>query len=103
MRLLFTSLGAHGHTLPLLPLTTAARATGHEVEFATGPALHPTLREAGVEPLTAGTSIREGMISTAHGLFGTAPGEPGFPREQNCPASSRRPSAGPCRTVFSPT
>ncbi|PRW62798.1 glycosyltransferase [Actinopolyspora mortivallis] len=82
MRILFTSLGSHGHTLPLLPLATAARAAGHEVGFATGPELHPTLREVGIEPLTAGTSIREDMIGTAHELFGAAPGEPGFPWEQ---------------------
>lgn len=37
MRLLCTSLAAHGHTRPLLPLATAARAAGHEVDFATGP------------------------------------------------------------------
>ncbi|SDR04812.1 glycosyltransferase [Actinopolyspora saharensis] len=82
MRLLFTSLAAHGHTRPLLPLATDARAAGHEVDFATGPDMHPTLREAGFEPLTAGTSIHEAGARTARELFGTAPDDPGLTGEQ---------------------
>ena len=35
MRILFSSLGSHGHTFPLLPLVIAAREVGHEVTFVT--------------------------------------------------------------------
>jgi len=57
MRVLFSSLGTHGHTYPLLPLARAARAVGHEVVFATDASLAPAL--AGLEAVEAGASIRE--------------------------------------------
>nr|WP_246300874.1 glycosyltransferase [Actinopolyspora biskrensis] len=79
---MFTALAAHGHTRPLLPLATAARAAGHQVDFATGPDMHPTLRKAGFEPLTAGTSIREAGARTIRDLFGTTPDDPGLTGER---------------------
>gem|GEM_PF-943165 len=44
MRVLFASLGTHGHTYPLLPLAAAARDAGHEVTFATGEGFAEVLR-----------------------------------------------------------
>ncbi|GAA1293389.1 glycosyltransferase [Saccharothrix xinjiangensis] len=35
MRILFSSLGSHGHTYPLVPLAIAAREVGHDVTFVT--------------------------------------------------------------------
>ncbi|MBN6036560.1 glycosyltransferase [Amycolatopsis sp. 195334CR] len=66
MRIIFSSLDAFGHFYPLLPLATAAGEAGHEVAFATGEQFHPTLTELGIEPLTAGKSMRE-VIAEASG------------------------------------
>jgi UDP:flavonoid glycosyltransferase YjiC (YdhE family) len=54
MRVLFTSRPLHGHVQPLLPLAAALRDLGHEVGFATGPALLPTLRDMGYICFKAG-------------------------------------------------
>ncbi|MGC7095726.1 glycosyltransferase [Amycolatopsis lurida] len=66
MRIIFSSLDAFGHFYPLLPLAKAAREAGHEVAFATGEQFHPTLTELGIEPLTAGMSMRE-VVAEASG------------------------------------
>ncbi|AXB47006.1 glycosyltransferase [Amycolatopsis albispora] len=66
MRIIFSSLDAFGHFYPLLPLAKAARAAGHEVAFATGEQFHPTLTGLGIEPLTAGRSMRE-VVAEASG------------------------------------
>ncbi|MEV6480029.1 glycosyltransferase [Streptomyces sp. NPDC051576] len=58
MRLIFASVGAYGHTIPLVPLALAARDAGHEVAFATDLSLHPMLSEAGLNPMPAGTTVR---------------------------------------------
>ena len=36
MRMLFSTVPAHGHLLPLLPLADAAKRAGHDVVVATG-------------------------------------------------------------------
>ncbi|GAB3301331.1 glycosyltransferase [Parasphingorhabdus pacifica] len=73
MRILFSSLAAHGHTYPLLPLATAARAEGHDVRFASGEAMHEPLREAGFDPILAGLSIFEAGTEAGRRIHG-----PGF-------------------------
>lgn len=50
MRLLFASLSTPGHTYPLIPLALAARAAGHDVQFAAGEAIHPVLAANGLRP-----------------------------------------------------
>lgn len=72
MRVLFSSLAAHGHTYPLIPLAAAARAAGHDVSFATGGVMHPALRVAGFEPIDAGMSILEAAPEAISELFGDA-------------------------------
>lgn len=69
MRILFSALGTHGRSYPLLPLAGAARRTGHEVVFATGSALHATVRAAGLEAVPAGVSMPEAVeeVLGAHG------------------------------------
>ncbi|SDY70300.1 glycosyltransferase, MGT family [Amycolatopsis xylanica] len=63
MKLLFTSLGSHGHTYPLLPLAVAARKAGHEVIFATGEALLPGLRKAGLDTAPVTIDISSGFAA----------------------------------------
>jgi UDP:flavonoid glycosyltransferase YjiC (YdhE family) len=67
MRILFASAGNFGHVYPLLPLAKAARAAGHEVAFATGEQLHPALRKAGLEAVTAGRSVPEAFMEAVRG------------------------------------
>lgn len=59
MRILVSSVGAHGHTYPLLPLSIAARDAGHEIFYAVTANFHPLLRRLGFHPLLAGMDIRE--------------------------------------------
>ncbi|KAA2262583.1 glycosyltransferase [Solihabitans fulvus] len=61
MRILFSSLGSHGHVYPLIPLARAARAAGHEVRWATAEVMHPSLALAGIEAVPAGLSIMEAV------------------------------------------
>jgi UDP:flavonoid glycosyltransferase YjiC (YdhE family) len=67
MRLVFTSLASHGHLYPLLPLAVAAREAGHRVTFATGEALLPTVRKAGLEAAPAGIGMREAFTAGREG------------------------------------
>ena len=66
MRFLFSSLPAHGHAYPLIPLALAARDAGHEVLFATGEPLHQSIKAFGLDVATAGITIFEGFVA-AHG------------------------------------
>ncbi|WP_367128831.1 glycosyltransferase [Saccharothrix sp. HUAS TT1] len=59
MRILFSSLGLHGHTYPLLPLAIAARELGHDVDYFTGPAFANALAPHGIEHIVGGMELRE--------------------------------------------
>ena len=59
MRIVFASIGAHGHLYPLVPLALAARALGHEAVVATSEQFHPGLKQAGLETVSAGGSLDE--------------------------------------------
>jgi len=76
VRILFSSLGSHGHTYPLLPLATAAREQGHDVLYAVDAGFHEPLRKLGFTVVDAGISIWE-AFSQANSLHGT----PEFKRE----------------------
>ncbi|SMC70881.1 glycosyltransferase [Lentzea albidocapillata] len=76
MRILFSSLGSHGHVYPLLPLAIAARAQGHDVLYAVDPGFHPTVGKLGFTVVDAGISIWD-AFRQANALHGTA----GFRRD----------------------
>ncbi|WNV88713.1 glycosyltransferase [Umezawaea sp. Da 62-37] len=59
MRILFSSLGAHGHTYPLLPLVIAAREVGHEVTFVTTALFAGTITRCGVDHVAGGMDMLE--------------------------------------------
>ncbi|XVV01184.1 nucleotide disphospho-sugar-binding domain-containing protein [Actinosynnema sp. CA-248983] len=59
MKILFSSLGSHGHTYPLLPLAIAAREHGHDVTFATGADFADTIGRLGIRHVAAGTDMRQ--------------------------------------------
>ncbi|WP_433505259.1 glycosyltransferase [Pseudonocardia halophobica] len=59
MRVLISSIAAHGHTYPLLPFAIAAREAGHEVTYAIAPSFHPLVERLGFRPVAAGGEIRE--------------------------------------------
>ena len=65
MRILFSSLGSHGHTYPLLPLAVAARDQGHEIAYATGESLHAPLAALGFDVVDVGIDMR-GAFASAH-------------------------------------
>ncbi|WP_370946647.1 glycosyltransferase [Amycolatopsis sp. cg5] len=73
MKLLFTSLGSHGHTYPLLPLAVAARKAGHEVVFATGEAMLPGLRKAGLDTASVTIDISAGFAKVMGDRTGPPP------------------------------
>ncbi|CCH33287.1 glycosyltransferase [Actinosynnema sp. NPDC047251] len=58
MKILFSSLGSHGHTYPLLPLAIAAHEHGHDVTFATTPDFAPAVERHGIRHLPAGLGMR---------------------------------------------
>jgi UDP:flavonoid glycosyltransferase YjiC (YdhE family) len=62
MRILFSSLGSHGHVYPLIPLAHAARDAGHEVRWATADAMRSSLALAGIDVVPAGLTIFEGVV-----------------------------------------
>ncbi|WP_406601524.1 glycosyltransferase [Lentzea miocenica] len=70
MRILFSSLGSHGHTYPLLPLAIAAREQGHDVLYAVDPGFHPTVEKLGFTVVDAGLSIWD-AFRQANKLHGT--------------------------------
>ena len=57
MRIVFASIGAHGHLYPLVPLALAARELGHDAVVATSEQFHPGLKQAGLETVSAGGSL----------------------------------------------
>jgi UDP:flavonoid glycosyltransferase YjiC (YdhE family) len=59
MRVLFASLASVGHTYPLIPLATAARAAGHEVHFAAGEHVHAPLAANGLRPFRPADAFYE--------------------------------------------
>ncbi|MET9224858.1 glycosyltransferase [Lentzea sp. NPDC003310] len=71
MRILFSSLGSHGHVYPILPLAIAARAQGHDVLYAVDPGFHATVEKLGLTVVDAGISIWE-AFRQANALHGTA-------------------------------
>lgn len=70
MRILFSSLGSHGHTYPLLPLAVAAREQGHDITYAVDPGFHDVVAKLGFTVVDAGLSIGE-SFAQANSLFGT--------------------------------
>ena len=59
MRVLFSSVPAVGHVVPLLDLAQAMQSAGHEVRFATNSECHHLIVAAGLAPLAAGMSSVE--------------------------------------------
>ncbi|WP_433262111.1 glycosyltransferase [Actinosynnema sp. CS-041913] len=76
MRILFSSLGSHGHTYPLLPLAIAAREQGHDVTFATTANFAAAVERHGIRHRTAGLPMRQ-AFTEAHGVHA-----PELPKEQ---------------------
>ncbi|WP_406601771.1 glycosyltransferase [Lentzea sokolovensis] len=70
MRILFSSLGSHGHVYPILPLAIAARAQGHDVLYAVDSGFHATVEKLGFTVVDAGISIWE-AFRQANELHGT--------------------------------
>jgi UDP:flavonoid glycosyltransferase YjiC (YdhE family) len=58
-RVLFTSVPAYGHVLPMLPLIRAAERAGHDVRIATGPDLLAPLTSRGLDVLPVGPTFAE--------------------------------------------
>lgn len=67
MRILFTTHGAYGHFHPIAPLALAARAKGHDVLVATGPALTDWIASCGLRAVPAGPTT--GAIEAALALL----------------------------------
>ncbi|MBB5802880.1 UDP:flavonoid glycosyltransferase YjiC (YdhE family) [Saccharothrix ecbatanensis] len=59
MRILFSSLGSHGHTFPLVPLAVAASELGHDVTFVTTDTFADALTAQGIEHVTGGMDMLE--------------------------------------------
>lgn len=59
VHVLFSSLPAHGHTFPLLPLARAAAARGDRVAFATGADFQPLVAKLGFDGVEAGMTMAE--------------------------------------------
>jgi UDP:flavonoid glycosyltransferase YjiC (YdhE family) len=57
VRILFSSLGAHGHTYPLLPLAIAAHEVGHEVTFVTTAPFASAITGYGVDHVAGGMDM----------------------------------------------
>ena len=54
MRIMFTSVGGHGHFRPMAPLAQALRDARHDVVIATMERLRPTVEDLGLEILPVG-------------------------------------------------
>lgn len=69
MKILFSSLGSHGHTYPLLPLAKAAREHGHDVVYATTADFADAIGRLGIRHVAAGMDMREafGALLAKHG------------------------------------
>ena len=73
MRILVSSVGSHGHTYPLLPLSIATRDAGHEVLYATSASFHPLVERLGFRPVLAGMETREAFVQLARELGDRGP------------------------------
>ncbi|MFD5825417.1 glycosyltransferase [Lentzea sp. NPDC060358] len=71
VRILFSSLGSHGHVYPILPLAIAARAQGHDVLYAVDSGFHATVENLGLTVVDAGMSIWS-AFRQANELHGTS-------------------------------
>ncbi|WP_112227157.1 glycosyltransferase [Lentzea atacamensis] len=69
MRILFSSLGSHGHMYPLLPLAIAAREQGHDIVYAVDAGFQEPVRNLGFTPVDAGMSIWDAfkVANSSHG------------------------------------
>lgn len=76
MRILFASIGAHGHLYPIVPFALAAHDLGHDVVFATAQQFHPALRAAGLRTVAAGGTVDEAFRTAMS--EGAANGEAAF-------------------------
>jgi UDP:flavonoid glycosyltransferase YjiC (YdhE family) len=59
VRVLFSTTAADGHFLPLLPLASAVRRSGHDVVFTTASSYADRVRREGFEVLVAGMDLDE--------------------------------------------
>jgi UDP:flavonoid glycosyltransferase YjiC (YdhE family) len=75
MKLLFSSRPGFGHVYPLMPLALAARAAGHDVEFATTGAFLAKLRALGFVTHDVGMTLEDAQVTLAASLRAT-----GIPR-----------------------
>ncbi|GAA3463827.1 glycosyltransferase [Saccharothrix longispora] len=57
VRILFSSLGSHGHAYPLLPLAIAAREVGHDVTFATTSPFERAVTAHGIDHVANGMDM----------------------------------------------
>ncbi|MDL5154332.1 glycosyltransferase [Actinomycetospora termitidis] len=73
MRILVAALGSPGHAFPLVPLARALHDAGHDVTFATGPDLEPTVATSGVPTLAVGRPVFEVFRETMLALGMTGP------------------------------
>ena len=71
MRIMFTSIGGHGHFRPMAPLAQALRDAHHDVVIATMERLRPTVEDLGLEILPVGIPNPEAMrrLHAAHPDF----------------------------------
>lgn len=58
-RFLFCVAGGYGHLHPLVPLARALKGAGHEVAFASGQSLRPTIERAGFEVFQVGGNLAD--------------------------------------------
>jgi len=68
MRIMFTSLGGHGHFRPMAPLAQALRDAHHDVVVATMESLRSSVEDLGLEMLPVGVAYAEAMrrLNAAH-------------------------------------
>lgn len=65
MRVLFASVGAYGHLIPLLPLALAAQDAGHCVTFATAKREHAVLLDAALDAVAVGPPVAD-VLAEVH-------------------------------------
>jgi UDP:flavonoid glycosyltransferase YjiC (YdhE family) len=71
VRIVFASLGAHGHLYPTVPFALAARELGHDVVFAVAQPYRAALEEAGLRTVPAGVTLDEAVRTAGFaGAFG---------------------------------
>ncbi|MFD7659217.1 glycosyltransferase [Actinosynnema sp. NPDC059797] len=62
MRILFSSLGSHGHAYPLLPLAVAAREVGHDVTFVTKAPITRAVAAHGIDHVEGGMDMLAAFV-----------------------------------------